>query len=40
LFIGAYSVGAMLVKINYSEAQIIKRQFEGEVKGIDQFGIF
>jgi uncharacterized membrane protein SpoIIM required for sporulation len=30
----------MLVKINYSEAQIIKRQFEGEVKGIDQFGIF
>jgi hypothetical protein len=30
----------MLVKINYSEAQIIKRQFEGEVKGINQFGIF
>jgi hypothetical protein len=30
----------MLVKINYSEAQIIKRQFEGEVKGIDEFGIF
>ena len=40
MFIGVYSVGAMLVKINYSEAQIIKRQFEGEVKGIDQFGIF
>jgi hypothetical protein len=40
LFIGAYSVGAMLVKINGSEAQIIKRQFEEEVKGIDQFGIF
>ena len=30
----------MLVKINYSEAQIIKRQFEEEVKGINQFGIF
>ena len=30
----------MLVKINYSEAQIIKRQFEEEVKGIDQSGIF
>ena len=25
LFIGVYSVGAMLVKIDYSEAQIIKR---------------
>ena len=30
----------MLVKINYSEAQILKRQFEGEVKDIDEFGIF
>ena len=40
LFIGAYSVGAMLVEINDSEAQIIKRQFEEEVKGIDQSGIF
>ena len=30
----------MLVEINDSEAQIIKRQFEGEVKGIDQSGIF
>ena len=40
MFIGVYSVGAMLVKINHSEAQIIKRQFEGEVKGINEFGIF
>ena len=40
LFIGAYSVGAMLVEINDSEAQVIKRQFEGEVKGINEFGIF
>ena len=30
----------MLVEINDSEAQVIKRQFEGEVKGIDQSGIF
>ena len=30
----------MLVEINYSEAQVIKRQFEGEVKGINEFGIF
>ena len=30
----------MLVEINDSEAQIIKRQFEEEVKGIDQSGIF
>jgi Stage II sporulation protein M len=40
LFIAVYSVGATLVKINYSEAQIIKRQFEGEVKDINEFGIF
>ena len=30
----------MLVKINYSEAQIIKSQFEEQIKGINQFGIF
>ena len=30
----------MLVEINDSEAQIIKRQFEEQVKGIDQSGIF
>jgi hypothetical protein len=40
LFIGVYFVGAMLVKINDTEAQTIKRQFEEEVKGINQFGIF
>jgi uncharacterized membrane protein SpoIIM required for sporulation len=30
----------MLVKINYSEAQIIKRQFGEQIKGINEFGIF
>jgi Zn-dependent protease/predicted transcriptional regulator len=40
LFIGIYSVGAMLVEINSNEAQIIKKQFEEQIKGINQFGIF
>jgi uncharacterized protein YqgC (DUF456 family) len=38
-FIIAYSVGAILVKINTSQADFIKKDFETKVKGINQYGI-
>jgi Zn-dependent protease len=40
VFIIAYSVGATLVKINTSQTEIIKRQFQEQIKGINQYGIF
>ena len=40
LFIIAYSVGAIFIKINNSQAEIIKRDFEEQIKGINQYGIF
>jgi hypothetical protein len=39
-FIIAYSVGAILVKINASQADFIKKDFETKIKGINQYGIF
>jgi hypothetical protein len=39
-FIIAYSVGAILVKINTSQADFIKKDFERKIKGINQYGIF
>ena len=40
MFIIAYSVGAILVKINASQADFIKKDFETKIKGINQYGIF
>jgi Zn-dependent protease/predicted transcriptional regulator len=40
LFIIAYSVGAILVKINSSEAEIMKKHFQEQIKGINQYKIF
>jgi Zn-dependent protease len=39
-FIIAYSIGAILVKINASQADFIKKDFETKIKGINQYGIF
>jgi uncharacterized membrane protein SpoIIM required for sporulation len=39
-FITAYSIGAILVKINTSQADLIKKDFETKIKGINQYGIF
>jgi uncharacterized membrane protein SpoIIM required for sporulation len=39
-FIIAYSIGAILVKINTSQADFIKKDFEAKIKGINQYGIF
>ena len=39
-FIIAYSVGAILVKINTSQADFIKKDFGTKIKGINQYGIF
>jgi uncharacterized protein YqgC (DUF456 family) len=36
----AYSVGAILVKINASQADFIKKDFQTQIKGINQYGIF
>jgi Zn-dependent protease len=40
LFIIAYSVGAIFVKINNSQIEIIKSHFQEKIKGITQYGIF
>jgi hypothetical protein len=40
LFIIAYSVGAIFVKININEAEIVKRHFQEELRGINQYNIF
>ncbi len=40
VFIIAYSVGAILVNINASQADFIKTHFQEQIKGIDQYGIF
>ncbi len=40
IFIIAYSVGAIFVKINTNEAEIIKRHFHQELRGINQYKIF
>ncbi len=39
-FITAYSIGAILVKINASQTDLIKKDFETKIKGINQYGIF
>ena len=36
----AYSVGAILVKVNASQADFIKKGFQTQIKGINQYGIF
>jgi Zn-dependent protease len=40
VFIIAYFVGATLVSLNPSQAEFIKRDFEKQIKGINQYGIF
>jgi len=40
LFIIAYSVGAILVKINSTEAEIMKKDFQEQIKGVNQYEIF
>ena len=40
VFIIAYSIGAIFLKINSSEAEIIKRHFQEQIKGINQYKIF
>jgi uncharacterized membrane protein SpoIIM required for sporulation len=40
VFIIAYSVGAISVKINASQADFIKKDFQTQIKGINQYGIF
>jgi Zn-dependent protease/Mg2+/Co2+ transporter CorC len=40
VFIIAYFVGATLVNLNPSQAEFIKRDFEKQIKGINQYGIF
>ncbi len=40
LFIIAYSVGAILVKINSTEAEIMKKHFQEQIKGINKYKIF
>jgi uncharacterized membrane protein SpoIIM required for sporulation len=40
IFIIAYSVGSIFVKINTNEAEIIKRHFQQELRGINQYKIF
>ncbi len=37
VFIVAYFVGAILVKINASQVEFIKRHFEERIKGINQY---
>jgi hypothetical protein len=37
VFIIAYFVGAILVKINASQVEFIKRHFEERIKGINQY---
>jgi hypothetical protein len=39
-FILAYFVGATLVNLNASQTEIIKRDFQKQIKGINQYGIF
>jgi uncharacterized membrane protein SpoIIM required for sporulation len=36
----AYSVGATLMQINASQAELIKTHFQQQIKGINQYGIF
>jgi CBS domain-containing protein/uncharacterized membrane protein SpoIIM required for sporulation len=40
VFITAYFVGATFVNLNPSQAEFIKRDFEKQIKGINQYGIF
>jgi uncharacterized membrane protein SpoIIM required for sporulation/CBS domain-containing protein len=40
VFIIAYSVGATLIQINPSQAEFIKKHFQEQIKGINQYGIF
>jgi CBS domain-containing protein len=40
IFVIAYSVGSIFVKINTNEAEIIKRHFQQELRGINQYKIF
>jgi Zn-dependent protease/predicted transcriptional regulator len=40
VFIIAYSVGATLIPINPSQAEFIKKHFQEQIKGINQYGIF
>ena len=40
LFLTAYSFGAMLLKINSSEAEILKKHFKEQLGGINEYKIF
>jgi TRAP-type mannitol/chloroaromatic compound transport system permease small subunit len=40
VFIIAYSIGPTLVQIDASQAKFIKAQFQEQIKGINQYGIF
>jgi uncharacterized membrane protein SpoIIM required for sporulation len=40
VFIIAYSVGATIMQINASQAEFIKRHFQQQINGINQYGIF
>ncbi|HYA83618.1 MAG TPA: site-2 protease family protein [Candidatus Bathyarchaeia archaeon] len=40
IFVIAYSVGSIFVKINTNEAEIIKRHFQQELRGVNQYKIF
>jgi hypothetical protein len=40
IFVIAYSVGSIFVKIDTNEAEIIKRHFQQELTGINQYKIF
>jgi uncharacterized membrane protein SpoIIM required for sporulation len=36
----AYSIGGILVKVNASQADFIKKDFQTQIKDINQYGIF
>jgi Zn-dependent protease len=40
VFMIAYFVGATLVNLSSSQAEFIKRDFEKQIKGVNQYGIF
>jgi Zn-dependent protease/predicted transcriptional regulator len=40
IFVIAYSVGSIFVQINTNEAEIIKRHFQQELRGVNQYKIF
>jgi uncharacterized membrane protein SpoIIM required for sporulation len=40
VFIITYFIGSALVNLNPSQADFIKRDFQKQIKGINQYGIF